>query len=69
MSLGGISVPTIFKQANCPLNTAQNLATVTTDYTLASTSFEQKYTINTAGDYLIFINTTTATSTIQAGVF
>ncbi|TGM06416.1 LIC20153 family lipoprotein [Leptospira jelokensis] len=66
---GGISAPTIFKQSNCPLNSSQNVATVTTDYTLTSTSVEQKYTINTANDYIIFVNTTTSTSTIQAGVF
>ncbi|MCZ8342516.1 MAG: hypothetical protein O9301_05760 [Leptospira sp.] len=66
---GGISTPTIFKQSNCPLDSSRNVATVTTDYTLNSTASAREFTINTAGDYLIFVNTTTATSTIQAGVF
>jgi hypothetical protein len=65
----GSTAPTIFKQSACPLNSSQNVATVTTDYTLASTSQSQEFTIKTAGDYLIFINTTSVTGTIQAGVF
>ncbi|MCZ8343771.1 MAG: hypothetical protein O9301_12105, partial [Leptospira sp.] len=54
---------------HCPLNSSQNVATVTTDYTLASTSESHEFTIKTAGDYLIFINTTSASATIRAGVF
>ncbi|MDF3819612.1 hypothetical protein P3G55_06865 [Leptospira sp. 96542] len=62
---GGPTSSTIFKQSECPLNTSQNVATVTTDYTVGSTSISHVYTINTAGDYLIFINTT---NTITAGI-
>lgn len=67
--VSGATVPTIFKQSACPLNSSQNVATVTTDYTLSSNLTTHRFTINTAGDYLILINTTSPTSPIEGGVF
>lgn len=69
--IGSGTTPTIFKQSNCPINTSQNVAKVTTDYTLNTTATTHEYTIVTPGDYLIFINTTsvTGTGTLRAGIF
>lgn len=66
---GSGSVPTIFKQSSCPLNTSQNTATLTTDYTLTTTSSTHRFAIRTAGDYLIFINTSSVPEELRAGVF
>lgn len=62
INIGGSgTAPTIYKQSDCPLNTSQNGAVLTTDYTVATGTNTIEYTIKTPGDYLIFINTATIT--------
>ncbi|TGM06655.1 LIC20153 family lipoprotein [Leptospira jelokensis] len=66
---GSTTQPTIYRQSECPLNTSQNSAILTTDYTVSQGSVSWNFTINTPGDYLIFVNTASLTRDIlDAGI-